>query len=109
MLALHGIYSSTGGRIVGKTTCENLCFSGGSSTAAKGPVLNPYDKGRSTAGSSSGSAVAVRLMLGHYADVVAYSAELSLIPRSSSYVHEAIRLVSRQRNISDNDSLKLWD
>ncbi|XP_071495055.1 amidase-like [Diadema antillarum] len=48
-----------GGTIVGKTVCENLCFSGGSSTAAKGPVKNPHDTGRSTGGSSSGSAVVV--------------------------------------------------
>nr|XP_054760348.1 amidase-like [Lytechinus pictus] len=49
-----------GGTIVGKATCEDLCFSGCSSTAAKGPVKNPHDPTRSTAGSSSGSAVVVQ-------------------------------------------------
>ena len=48
-----------GATIVGKSVCENLCFSGGSSTAAKGPVKNPHDPTRATAGSSSGSAVVV--------------------------------------------------
>ncbi|XP_041471297.1 amidase-like [Lytechinus variegatus] len=49
-----------GGTIVGKATCEDLCFTGCSSTAAKGPVKNPHDPTRSTAGSSSGSAVVVQ-------------------------------------------------
>lgn len=44
---------------MGKSVCENLCFSGTSSTAAKGPVKNPHDPTRATAGSSSGSAVVV--------------------------------------------------
>lgn len=49
-----------GATIVGKSVCENLCFSGTSSTAAKGPVKNPHDPTRATAGSSSGSAVVVQ-------------------------------------------------
>ncbi|XP_054751409.2 amidase-like [Lytechinus pictus] len=49
-----------GATIVGKSVCENLCFSGTSSTAAKGPVKNPHDTSRSTGGSSSGSAVLVQ-------------------------------------------------
>ncbi|XP_041457865.1 amidase-like isoform X2 [Lytechinus variegatus] len=48
-----------GGFIAGKTTCENLCLSGSSYTAAKGPVFNPHDTTISCGGSSSGSAVAV--------------------------------------------------
>lgn len=48
-----------GGRIKGKATCEDWCFSGSSFTAASGPVLNPYDITRSAGGSSNGSAVLV--------------------------------------------------
>src|SRR5665213_830140 len=46
-----------GGEIVGKTTCEYLCLSGGSHTSSTGPVLNPLKKNCSAGGSSSGSAV----------------------------------------------------
>ena len=49
-----------GGRIVGKAVCENLCCSGGSFTAATGPVVNPHNKTRMAGGSSSGSAALVR-------------------------------------------------
>src|SRR5258706_13984826 len=45
-----------GATIAGKAVCEDLCFSGGSHTAATGPVLNPRDPTRSAGGSSSGSA-----------------------------------------------------
>lgn len=48
-----------GGRIVGKLTCDNFCFSGGGHTAASGPVLNPHSKGFLAGGSSGGSAAAV--------------------------------------------------
>lgn len=48
-----------GGTIAGKSTCEYFCISGGSHTSASGPVTNPYDRTRSAAGSSSGSAVLV--------------------------------------------------
>ncbi|XP_072027626.1 amidase-like isoform X3 [Amphiura filiformis] len=48
-----------GGTISGKSTNENLCFSGSSFTTGKGPVLNPHDPTRSAGGSSSGSAVLV--------------------------------------------------
>jgi amidase len=48
-----------GATIVGKAVCEDLCFSGGSHTAATGPVLNPRDPTRSAGGSSSGSAVLI--------------------------------------------------
>ena len=48
-----------GAVIAGKAVCENLCFSGGSHTAATGPVRNPWDLARSAGGSSSGSAALV--------------------------------------------------
>jgi amidase len=44
-----------GAEITGKATCENFCFSGASNTSFPGPVLNPHDPSRMTAGSSSGS------------------------------------------------------
>jgi amidase len=50
---------AAGATVVGKAVCEDLCFSGGSHTAATGPVLNPKAPGRSAGGSSSGSAVLV--------------------------------------------------
>src|SRR5206468_10105814 len=46
-----------GATIVGKAVCEDLCFSGGSHTAATGPVLNPHHPTRPAGGSSSGPAV----------------------------------------------------
>ena len=49
-----------GATVVGKAVCEDLCFSGGSHTAATGPVLNPRDPTRSAGGSSSGSAASTR-------------------------------------------------
>ncbi|HIF09391.1 MAG TPA: amidase [Sneathiellales bacterium] len=45
-----------GAEIVGKSVCENFCFSGGSHTSASGPVLNPHNNDYMTGGSSSGSA-----------------------------------------------------
>jgi amidase len=50
-----------GATLLGKTVCENLCFSGSSHTSDSGPVRNPYDLSRSSGGSSSGSAVLVSL------------------------------------------------
>ena len=50
-----------GGIIIGKTTCENLCFSGASFMTAKGPVTNPINPDHVAGGSSSGSGVAVAL------------------------------------------------
>ncbi len=47
------------GEIVAKTTCEDLCFSGGSHTSYPWPVLNPRNPEYMAGGSSSGSAVAV--------------------------------------------------
>ena len=43
-----------GGTIVGKAHCEYFCLSGGSHTNAHGPVHNPYKRGFSAGGSSSG-------------------------------------------------------
>lgn len=43
-----------GGNITGKAVCENLCHSATSSSAATGSVHNPYAKGYSSGGSSSG-------------------------------------------------------
>lgn len=48
-----------GGRIVGKTVCEDLCFSGGSHTSHPAPVRNPCNPRHSAGGSSSGSAAAI--------------------------------------------------
>ncbi|MEQ8660445.1 MAG: amidase family protein, partial [Gammaproteobacteria bacterium] len=45
-----------GGTILGKGVCENFCFSGGSHTAASGPVTNPHDAAYMSGGSSSGCA-----------------------------------------------------
>jgi amidase len=50
---------AAGGRIIGKASCENLCFSGGSHTNFLGPVHNPHRRGYATGGSSSGSAALV--------------------------------------------------
>jgi amidase len=50
-----------GGEIIGKSTCEHLCFSGSSFTSDTGPVSNPHDPTRSVGGSSSGSAVLVAI------------------------------------------------
>src|SRR5918999_4428620 len=48
-----------GGTILGKTVCEDLCFSGGSHTSKPLPVRNPHKPTHSAGGSSSGSAVVV--------------------------------------------------
>ena len=49
-----------GGEIAGKTACEYLCFSGGSHTNATGlPVHNPWKRGHTSGGSSSGSGAVV--------------------------------------------------
>lgn len=48
-----------GGEIVAKTTCEDLCFSGGSHTSYPWPVLNPINIEYMTGGSSSGTAAAI--------------------------------------------------
>lgn len=50
---------AAGAEIVGKTTNEYFCMSGGSHTAATGVVHNPHRMGYSSGGSSSGSAVAL--------------------------------------------------
>jgi amidase len=48
-----------GATIAGKAVCEELCFDGGSHTSRTGPVHNPWDRSKSTGGSSSGSAALV--------------------------------------------------
>ncbi len=48
-----------GGTIVGKTVCEDLCFSGGSHTSQPAPVRNPRNPRHSAGVSSSGSAAAI--------------------------------------------------
>lgn len=50
---------AAGAEVVGKTTNEYFCMSGGSHTAATGVVHNPHRMGHSSGGSSSGSAVAL--------------------------------------------------
>ena len=46
-----------GGHIIGRTTCEDLSFSGAGYTSAMGAAKNPANPGRNTGGSSSGSGV----------------------------------------------------
>ena len=48
-----------GGEIAGKTNCEYFCFSGSSHTNAIADTHNPYRRGITAGGSSSGSAAAV--------------------------------------------------
>ncbi|KII84040.1 hypothetical protein PLICRDRAFT_57870 [Plicaturopsis crispa FD-325 SS-3] len=48
-----------GGLIKGKAVCENLSLLGVSYSAATGPVENPWAKGYSAAGSSSGTAALI--------------------------------------------------
>lgn len=50
---------AAGAEVVGKSVCEFMCLSGGSATAASGPVQNPCKPGYSTGGSSAGSAALV--------------------------------------------------
>jgi len=50
---------AAGAEVIGKTTNEYFCMSGGSHTAASGVVHNPHRMGYSSGGSSSGSAVAL--------------------------------------------------
>jgi amidase len=50
---------AAGATITGKSVCEDLCFSGGSHTSVTGPVRNPWDRSRTTGGSSSGSGALV--------------------------------------------------
>ncbi|KAI0484550.1 amidase signature enzyme [Xylariaceae sp. FL0804] len=48
-----------GATVRGTSTCENYCMSGMSCTSATGPVENPWRRGRSAGGSSSGAAALV--------------------------------------------------
>jgi len=48
-----------GGTIVGKTACEDLCFSGASHTSKPVPIKNPHRPTHSAGGSSGGSAAAL--------------------------------------------------
>jgi len=48
-----------GGTIVGKTACEDLCFSGASHTSKPAPIKNPHRPTHSAGGSSGGSAAAL--------------------------------------------------
>ncbi|KAI1087905.1 amidase signature enzyme [Rostrohypoxylon terebratum] len=50
-----------GAVITGTSTCENYCMSAMSCTSATGPVENPWLRGYSTGGSSSGSAALIAL------------------------------------------------
>lgn len=50
-----------GGHILGKAVCENLCHSATSHSSGTGIVENPFAKGYSAGGSSSGSGVLVAL------------------------------------------------
>ncbi|KAF9892142.1 hypothetical protein FE257_002548 [Aspergillus nanangensis] len=55
---VHRILSASG-TLTGKAVCENLSRGAVSSTAATGPVHNPYARGYSVGGSSSGTAAVV--------------------------------------------------
>jgi amidase len=48
-----------GGEIVAITNMDDLAFSGGGESSWYGPTLNPWDTGRTAAGSSGGSAAAL--------------------------------------------------
>jgi amidase len=48
-----------GATVAGKAVCEDLCFDGSSHTSRSGPVRNPWDRSKSTGGSSSGSGALV--------------------------------------------------
>lgn len=48
-----------GGHITGRAVCENMCHSATSHSASTGVVHNPYAKGYSSGGSSSGCAALV--------------------------------------------------
>lgn len=50
-----------GAEVKGKAVCENMCHSATSHSAATGVVENPFAKGYSSGGSSSGSGVLVAL------------------------------------------------
>ncbi len=50
---------AAGGEIVGKATCENFCWTGGSCTSFPQKVVNPNDSRFMAGGSSSGSAALV--------------------------------------------------
>jgi len=50
---------TAGGEIVGKATCENFCWTGGSFTSYPQRVLNPHNTEFMAGGSSSGSAALV--------------------------------------------------
>ncbi|KAF1845191.1 amidase signature enzyme [Cucurbitaria berberidis CBS 394.84] len=52
---------NAGGKISGKSVCENMCQSATSHSSATGVVENPFAKGYSAGGSSSGSGVLVAL------------------------------------------------
>lgn len=51
----------SGGRILGKAVCENLCHSATSHSSGTGIVESPFARGYSAGGSSSGSGVLVAL------------------------------------------------
>jgi amidase len=48
-----------GGTIIGKTACEDLCFSGASHTSKPVPIKNPHRPTHSAGGSSGGSGAAL--------------------------------------------------
>ncbi|KAH7080441.1 amidase signature domain-containing protein [Paraphoma chrysanthemicola] len=50
-----------GGHILGKAVCENMCMSATSHSSGTGVVENPFARGYSAGGSSSGSGVLVAL------------------------------------------------
>jgi len=110
---------AAGGNIVGKTTCEDICFSGGSHTSHPAPVLNPFDQTRSAGGSSSGAAAAiaagdVRMCIGgdqggsvrtpaSWCGVVGLKPTYGLVPYTGAFALEPTvdHLGPMGRNVSD--------
>jgi amidase len=109
-----------GGTIVGKAVCENLSTSAASFTAATGPVNNPYAKGYSAGGSSSGTGNLVAkgaVDVGIGADqggsiripaslcgLVGFKATAGLVPYTGCVSNEAVidYVGPMTRNIMDN-------
>ncbi|WP_419842229.1 amidase [Candidatus Poriferisodalis sp.] len=108
-----------GGRILGKSACEDLCFSGASHTCATGVIRNPWDTARTSGGSSGGSGALVAAgevdmaiagdqggsirMPSAWCGVVGLKPTFGLVPYTGAYPIESTidHLGPIARNISD--------